>query len=254
MRIGVIGYGTVGASLVRFLKRRKHPVAIYDKYLDEYCSERDVEAINDVDIVFVAVPTPYEPRLAAADLSAVYDAISLVKSAPICLKSTVPPGTFDALRRFVPRSLAYSPEYVGEAKGHPWREIGDCGFVVAAGDDEACALVRDACCAGAEDLRFVRTGIATAELAKYMENCFLATKVAFVNQFYDMAQACGVDYDELRAIFLLDSRVGESHTVVTAERGFGGRCLQGFSRRSSVGRETSSPFRCWRRCETITTP
>jgi UDPglucose 6-dehydrogenase len=216
LRIGVIGYGTVGASLVRFLKKRKHAVAIYDKYLDGYRSERDVEAVNDADLVFIAVPTPYDPHLGAADLGAVYDAISLVKSASICVKSTVPPGSFNAMERFVPRTLAYSPEYVGESKNHPWREIDACGFIVAAGHDEACALVRDAYCSGdsgENGIKFVRTDVATAELAKYMENCFLATKVAFVNQFWDLAQASGVDYDELRKIFLLDSPVRSGRSL-----------------------------------------
>jgi UDP-glucose 6-dehydrogenase len=58
-----------------------------------------------------------------------------------------------------------------------------------------------------------------------MENAFLATKVAFVNQFYDLAHAANVDYAELRELFLLDARVGPSHTEVFAERGFGGKCL-----------------------------
>jgi UDPglucose 6-dehydrogenase len=58
-----------------------------------------------------------------------------------------------------------------------------------------------------------------------MENCFLAAKVAFVNQFFDIAQALGVDFDELRRLWLLDPRVGPSHTMVTPERGFRGRCL-----------------------------
>jgi UDPglucose 6-dehydrogenase len=58
-----------------------------------------------------------------------------------------------------------------------------------------------------------------------MENCFLATKVAFVNQFFDIASAFDVDYLELRKLWLADPRVGESHTSVTEERGFRGRCL-----------------------------
>jgi UDP-glucose 6-dehydrogenase len=58
-----------------------------------------------------------------------------------------------------------------------------------------------------------------------MENCFLATKVAFVNQFYDIAMELGIDFEELRELWLADPRVGYSHTVVTRERGFGGRCL-----------------------------
>jgi UDP-glucose 6-dehydrogenase len=58
-----------------------------------------------------------------------------------------------------------------------------------------------------------------------MENCFLATKVAFVNQFYDIATAMNVDFDELRELWLSDERIGRSHTLVTEERGFRGRCL-----------------------------
>jgi UDP-glucose 6-dehydrogenase len=74
-------------------------------------------------------------------------------------------------------------------------------------------------------VEFVETDVRTAELAKYMENCFLAAKVAFVNQFYDLAERAGVDYDRLRELFTRDPRVGPSHTQVTAERGFGGKCL-----------------------------
>jgi UDP-glucose 6-dehydrogenase len=50
-------------------------------------------------------------------------------------------------------------------------------------------------------------------------------KVAFVNQFFDIAQTLEVDFAELRKLWLADPRVGESHTLVTEERGFRGRCL-----------------------------
>ena len=66
----------------------------------------------------------------------------------------------------------------------------------------------------------------TAELAKYMENCYLATKVTFCNEFYDIANAFGVDYNQLRETWLLDPRIGRSHTFVYENaRGFGGNCL-----------------------------
>ena len=66
----------------------------------------------------------------------------------------------------------------------------------------------------------------TAELAKYMENCFLATKVTFCNEFYDLAQAFGVDYNKLRETWLLDTRMGRSHTFVYSnKKGYGGSCL-----------------------------
>jgi UDPglucose 6-dehydrogenase len=76
------------------------------------------------------------------------------------------------------------------------------------------------------DLAIHQTDWRTAELTKYMENCFLALKVTFCNEFYEIANAFGVDYNELRELWLLDPRVGRSHTfVLPDDRGFGGKCL-----------------------------
>ena len=59
-----------------------------------------------------------------------------------------------------------------------------------------------------------------------MENCFLATKVTFCNEFYDIAQKMGIDYNQLRETWLFDSRIGRSHTFVYKNnRGYGGSCL-----------------------------
>lgn len=60
----------------------------------------------------------------------------------------------------------------------------------------------------------------TAELCKYMENAFLATKVTFCNEFYEIAKALGVNYDVLREMWLLDGRIGRSHTAVFKESRF----------------------------------
>lgn len=144
----------------------------------------------------------------------------------MCLKSTVPPGTVDRLAEKTGRHICFSPEYVGETRWHPFRAIESQGFVIVGGAKPVCDLVVRAYQAHLGPLvRYYMTDARTAELCKYMENCFLATKVAFVNQFYDLAQAYGVNYNELRELWLADERVGRSHTVVTAERGFRGRCL-----------------------------
>jgi len=65
-----------------------------------------------------------------------------------------------------------------------------------------------------------------AEIIKYMENSFLTTKVAFVNQFYDIANLFGADWHRVREGWLLDERVGRAFSAVFADnRGFGGKCL-----------------------------
>ena len=62
------------------------------------------------------------------------------------------------------------------------------------------------------------TDARTAELAKYMENSYLAMKVSFCQQFYDIAGKTGVCYEELRELFVLDPRVEASHTFVYRDR------------------------------------
>lgn len=62
--------------------------------------------------------------------------------------------------------------------------------------------------------QFRITDSRTAELTKYMENSFLATKVSFCQQFYFIASEMDVDYEELRELFVLDPRVNPSHTFV----------------------------------------
>lgn len=63
-------------------------------------------------------------------------------------------------------------------------------------------------------------------MAKYMENTFFATKVTFCNQFYDLCLAMDVDYNKVRETWLLDPRIGRSHTFVYPDnRGYGGSCL-----------------------------
>ncbi len=54
----------------------------------------------------------------------------------------------------------------------------------------------------------------TAELVKYMENSWLATKVSFCSQFFEIAEKEGVNYEELRELFVLDPRVNHSHTFI----------------------------------------
>jgi UDP-glucose 6-dehydrogenase len=54
----------------------------------------------------------------------------------------------------------------------------------------------------------------------------LALKVTFCNEFFDVAGAYGIDYNELREVWLEDPRIGRSHTFVYEDkRGYGGKCL-----------------------------
>ena len=62
-------------------------------------------------------------------------------------------------------------------------------------------------------------------VTKYARNTFLALKVAYFNQLYDLCKESGIDYEQVRKYTILDNRIGESHTTITDERGFGGHCF-----------------------------
>jgi UDPglucose 6-dehydrogenase len=226
MRIGIVGYGVVGSAMFRLFKRRReNEVVIFDKFRPPYDSSANRDAINTCELVFLCVPTPTAADGSSCDVSAVEECVAWL-TAPICIRSTIIPGTVDRLSAATGKRLAFSPEYIGEQPGHPWHEEGACGFLIVGGPQDLQDLVERAYreCLDSP-IRFLGTTARTAELCKYMENCFLAAKVAFVNQFYDIAAALEVDFEALRTLWLADPRVGSSHTTVTRERGFRGRCL-----------------------------
>jgi UDPglucose 6-dehydrogenase len=117
------------------------------------------------------------------------------------------------------------PEYAGETEGHPYREMSARTFFIYGGQEPAVSRVRELYAAIFPNATHHIVPPSTAEMVKYMENAFLATKVAFCNEFFDLCAATGVDYKEARAMWLLDWRIGDSHTVVTPERGYDGKCL-----------------------------
>lgn len=225
MKVGIVGYGVVGSAIGRMVSvRGDHELIVFDPFQSRFCDPARRDSINTCDLVFLCVPTPSND--AGCDLSIVDECASWIK-APLSIRSTVIPGTVERLTAMTDnREIAFSPEYLGESRFHPWREEGDCGFLIIGGPSSVFELSRtlyDSCLN--RPVQYYHTSSRTAELCKYMENCFLATKVAFVNQFFDIARAMEVDFEELRRLWLVDPRIGESHTEVTAERGFRGRCL-----------------------------
>ena len=224
MRIGIVGYGVVGRALDALLQRGGHEILIYDAFLEPFNGPERRREINACDLVFVGVPTP-EGCEGQCDLSAVEEVVSWV-GVPTCIKSTIPPGTVNRLAAQYHPRLCFSPEYVGETAWHPWKDAENPGFVIVGGDRTTCDMVIAAYQAAlGPEPRYFLTDSTTAELCKYMVNTFLAMKVAFVNQFYDLALAYGGNFHELRELWLLDERIGRSHTMVTEERGFRGRCF-----------------------------
>ena len=217
--VAIVGYGAVGRGIAQLF-----PDAVaYDPPLGLGTREQ----VNACDCAMVAVPTPSRPD-GSADLSMVEEAVGWIESDVIVLRSTVPVGTTDRLRRETGKAIVFQPEYgPASTPDHPFNDPRKIRWVILGGDRGETIRVADLYkTTFNSDIQIHQTDARTAELAKYMENSFLALKVTFCNEFYDLAGVFGVDYNELRELWLLDPRIGRSHTFVfPSERGFAGGCL-----------------------------
>jgi UDPglucose 6-dehydrogenase len=239
MHITIAGYGSIGTYIESVFGQR-HEMRVYDPPL----GLASPEDLVDTDFVFICVPT--QPREdGSCDTSIVEEIVRRAspRVAIVC-ESTVSPGTTQRLIRETGKPLVFVPEYAGEDSTHPFRDTSTRRFFVYGGYDPAASAVRDlfAGVYSGEAEHFI-VPPATAEMVKYMENSFLAMKVAFCNEFYDLCDAFGVDYEEARKLWLQDWRIGESHTLVTQERGYGGKCLpKDVAAICASGREAGIPM------------
>lgn len=230
-RIAVIGHGYVGKAIGAFFKE-KFEVVIYDPAQ----GFKDKKAVNQAALAVVCVPTNMQED-GSPDLKAVEETFEWLRTPLIVLKSTVPPGTTAELTKKykLADSLVFSPEYIGEGgypvphhEGvpHPTDMKLHRFFIFGGKKSTVQKILPYFARVRGPFAEYRMTDSTTAELTKYMENAWIATKVTFCNEFYDLAQTFGVSYEELRELWLADKRVGPSHTLVYPnKRGFDGKCI-----------------------------
>ena len=225
MKIVIVGYGVVGQNL-----RAIFPDAdIHDP--PHGLIAPGVDENYQYDIAFISVPTPLLTakesgrQFAGLNCEYVRQAISEVDAAVYVIKSTIPPGTTDRIRAETGKVIVFSPEYQGEtvnANGYEYPFV----IIGGMGTEEEAPVAELYKSRFTGEFRIYKTDALTAELAKFMENAFIATKVTFVNEFAILADRLGVDRDELREFWLADPRVSRSHSY--AFRGqpyYQSRCL-----------------------------
>jgi UDPglucose 6-dehydrogenase len=250
--VGVIGVGWVGLVTAACFAELGHPViardilqekvdslsrgevAIHEPGLEDLL-QRNAERLTfttgmdqllqGARLLFVCVDTP--PTYSGdADLSRVR---AVVQDLPddsdhvLIMKSTVPAGTGESIRRDMP-GLAYvsCPEFLKEGTAvkdfmHPDRVV-----VGADPGDEAAAdaVERLYQPLGGEILR---TDVASAEMIKLASNAFLATKISFINEIANVCEEVGADVGQVAKGMGLDSRIGSS--FLRAGIGYGGSCF-----------------------------
>lgn len=209
MKLTIAGYGFVGKAHLALLKDN-HDIEIVDP------AYNDNKISKDTDGVIICVSTP--PRAdGSCEMANVYEVIEACPDVPILIKSTISVEGWDMLVDTFPnRMLNFSPEFLRAASAV--EDLKNMDYMLIGGNScnfWAKVFNIDIEVADPRDLI----------LTKYARNSFLALKVAFFNQIYDLCKATGVNYDAVDYYTGIDPRIGDSHMTVTEERGFGGHCF-----------------------------
>ena len=252
LQLTIAGYGSVGTYVGSlFEKLSIIDVRIYDPPL----GLGTVNDLEDTDFVVICVPTPSLPS-GACDTSRVEGVVRLAnpRRAIVC-HSTVAIGTTERLIAETGKPLVLMPEYAGESVDHPLRDPANRKFLIYGGYDPAATEVRDLYdLAYRQQIGHFVVEPTVAEVVKYMENAFLATKVTFVNEFFDLCRALDISFDSVRELWLQDDRIGESLTLVTEERGYAGQCLpKDMAAVIEGGNESGSPMQLLRAVQAANT-
>ena len=239
-KIGVVGNGFVGGAVKFGFSPQvgcDADVRVYDKNPEKSTHTLE-DTVNKSDFIFLSVPTPANSDGsinitildgALGDINDVHNG----KNNAILIRSTVIPGTTWTLQEKYPNlNILFNPEFLTERSAN-FDFINQSRFIIGnsgekislAKSKEFVELMKDRF---GDCVAVMETSYETAEMIKYMNNCFFATKVSFMNEMYQKAEKIDADWNEGVSGFVSDGRIGHSHLNVPGHDGkfgFGGSCF-----------------------------
>ena len=196
------------------------------------------EALDDTNIIFIAVGTPMADD-GSANLDYIFSAASdiannITKDSLVVIKSTVPIGTGFRVKEHtdnilkekgsdVKIQIASNPEFLKEGKA-----IEDClspdRIVIGAESEEVFDILKELYYPFVINHdRFVLMDVKSSEMTKYVANAMLATKISFMNEIANICEVTGADVQKVRLGIGSDKRIG--YHFIYAGCGYGGSCF-----------------------------
>lgn len=228
-KIGIIGLGFVGTAIRDAYDIPFVELILIDSDPRKLCGGT-YNDLKDAEAVFICVPSPMGPD-GKCDVSILEGVLTNLKSVGyqnvVISKVTAIPTEYERLQQ-EHNNLVHIPEFLTAANASS-EYINETdaiiGGKITAYQREAERIIK----IGQTQLKNLAfCSIGEAALSKYVINTFLATKVVFMNEMYQLAQSCGYDWRKMRVLIDIDERIGKSHTRVPGPDGtfgFGGMCF-----------------------------
>jgi UDPglucose 6-dehydrogenase len=193
------------------------------------------EAIQQADVIFIAVGTPQsdngEANISAVESVARSIGKNLNNYKVICTKSTVPVGTGDIICELIRENMVdggefdyvSNPEFLREGsavKDFLWPDR----VVIGASSIKAFNIMKEVYRPlYVNEKPILHTNVATAEMIKYAANAFLALKISYINEVANLCEAVGADVHLVAKGMGQDGRI--SPKFLHPGPGFGGSCF-----------------------------
>tara|TARA_R110000782_G_scaffold26299_5_gene67569 strand:+ start:670 stop:1575 length:906 start_codon:yes stop_codon:yes gene_type:complete len=234
-KIGIIGRGFVGSAVQFGFSPNvgcDAEVRVYDKDVSKSTHSLE-ETINESDFIFLSVPTPSntDGSMNIDILEAVLEDIQKINKRSgniILIRSTITPGTTTMLaKKFTKLNIVFNPEFLTE-RSAKFDFINQSRFILGGRSRNTSKVAKLFKWRFGNSVPIVETNFNTAEMIKYMNNCFFATKVSFMNEMKLIADASDVNWEMAVEGFVRDGRIGHTHLNVPGPDGrwgFGGSCF-----------------------------
>lgn len=225
-KIGIIGLGFVGGAI-------KASFNELDLVLVDNDPSRGSNSFKDLlqtDGVFICVPTPQDDD-GTCDTSILTNILSRLAEinyqGVIISKCTAPPDLYTELNLLFP-NLIHAPEFLTAANAN--NDYAKGSFAIIGGQVKAYRDLAESIIRKSQPFlaHITHCSIGEASLAKYAINTFMSTKVIFMNELFNLANASNCNFSKITTMISHDPRIGKSHMQVPGpdgQFGFGGACF-----------------------------
>ncbi len=241
MKIGIVGWGYVGATTGLGLKKF-HKILVYDpfknieefsiNYIGEIPTKKlteNIEHVNKIErlaeanMIFICLPTPtVDGKIDTSYIENFFkEASKVLKNGMFVIRSTVIPGTTKKLQKKYPQfKFAHNPEFLRERT--PLHDfLYPSRIVIGSDHPDLVSIILDVY--KPFECQKIVTNTDSSEMIKYAANCFLATKISYFNEIHNICEKFGIDSKIVSEAVSLDERIGRYG--IYGGRPFGGACL-----------------------------